>query len=401
MPVISTNTAANTALRYLNQNSDQQSSNLARIASGSRITKASDDASGLAIGTKLQTDVSTLSQAQTNAANGASILSVADGGMSSISDILSRMKTLATQSVSGTVTDTERAYIQAEIDELALEITSIATATSFNGESLLDGTSDYATGVVFMAGTESTDTLTVTIANVDATALAVNAPDVETDAASRTAALASIDAAINTLSTARANVGAQMSRFEFRESMLATSLENTDAAASAINDETDTSGVQASVLKVSDGSYMLVLSTSETGQTIELTDADGVAQSLGIVDGTGAFTTELQAAQNAIVTIDGVTVESSSNTIEDVLTGIDINLYAATPGATITVEIEPDYASVREAIEAFVSAYNTYREFALANQTVGSDGTIPDTAVLFGDSILRTPIQPSTTSLPN
>lgn len=236
MPVISTNTAANTALRYLNINSDQQSGNLARIASGSRITKASDDASGLAIGSKLQTDVSTLSQAQTNAANGASILSVADGGMSSISDILSRMKTLATQSVSGTVTDTERAYIQAEIDELALEITSIATATSFNGESLLDGTSDYATGVVFMAGTESTDTLTVTIADVDATALAVNALDVETDAASRTAALASIDAAINTLSTARANVGAQMSRFEFRESMLATSLENTDAAASAIMD---------------------------------------------------------------------------------------------------------------------------------------------------------------------
>jgi flagellin len=236
MPVIATNTAANTALRYLNHNSDEQSGNLARIASGSRITKASDDASGLAIGTKLQTDVATLSQAQTNAANGASILSVADGGMASISDILSRMKTLTTQSVSGTVTDTERAYIQAEIDELALEITSIATATSFNGESLLDGTSAYATGVVFMAGTEATDTLTVTIADVDATALAVNALDVVTDAAARTAALTAIDAAIDTLATARANVGAQMSRFEFRESMLATSLENTDAAASAIMD---------------------------------------------------------------------------------------------------------------------------------------------------------------------
>jgi flagellin len=236
MPVIATNTAANTALRYLNRNSDEQSGNLARIASGSRITKASDDASGLAIGTKLQTDVATLTQAQTNAANGASILSVADGGMASISDILSRMKTLTTQSISGTVSDAERAYIQAEIDELALEITSIATATSFNGESLLDGTSDYATGVVFMAGTEAADTLTVTIADVDATALAVNALDIETDAASRTAALASIDAAINTLATARANVGAQMSRFEFRESMLATSLENTDAAASAIMD---------------------------------------------------------------------------------------------------------------------------------------------------------------------
>ncbi len=238
MPVITTNAAANTALRYLNINSDEQSGNLARIASGSRITKASDDASGLAIGTKLKTDVATLSQAQTNAANGTSILSVADGGMASISDILSRMKTLTTQSISGTVTDTERGYIQAEIDALALEITSIATATSFNGESLLDGTSDYVTGtgVVFMAGTEAADTLTVEIADVDAAALAVDALDVTTDAAARTAALASIDAAIDTLSTARANVGAQMSRFEFRESMLATSLENIDAAQSSIMD---------------------------------------------------------------------------------------------------------------------------------------------------------------------
>ncbi len=159
--------------------------------------------------------------------------------------------------------------------------------------------------------------------------------------------------------------------------------------AAAINDETGTSGVQASVLKVSDGSYMLVLSSSETGQTIELTDTDGVAQSLGIVDGAGAFTTELQAAQNAIVTIDGVIVEASTNTIEDVLSGVDLDLYAATSGISVTVEVEPDYASVKEAIEAFVTAYNTYRDFALTNQTVGSDGTPSDSAVLFGDSILR------------
>ena len=90
MPVITTKYRPPTRRSaFLNINSDNQSSNLARIASGSRITKASDDASGLAIGTKLQTDVATLTQAQTNAANGTSILSVADGGMASISDILS------------------------------------------------------------------------------------------------------------------------------------------------------------------------------------------------------------------------------------------------------------------------------------------------------------------------
>ncbi len=231
MPVITTNTAANSALRYLNINSDEQSSNLARIASGSRITKASDDASGLAIGTKLQTDVATLSQAETNVANGVSILSVADGGLASISDILERMKTLATQALSGTVTDTERAYIDAEYQELVDEVDDIVAATSFNGASLLDGT--YT--ATFLAGTESTDTLTVTLGTaVDATGLAL-AGDM-TSAANAATELAAIDAAIDTLATVRANVGAVMSRFEFRESMLATSVENTDAAQSSIMD---------------------------------------------------------------------------------------------------------------------------------------------------------------------
>lgn len=232
MPVISTNTAANTALRYLNVNSDEQSDNLAKIASGSRITKSSDDASGLAIGTKLQADVAVLGQAQTNADNGVSILSVADGGMASISDILERMKTLAAQSVSGTVTDTERAYIQSEMTELINEIGSIVTATSFNGDSLLDG--GYS-GITFLAGTAAADVLTVNIDNVDATSLGVNAVSVST-ATDATSALTTIDSAISTLASARAEVGAQMSRFEFRGDMLATSLENTDAAQSSIMD---------------------------------------------------------------------------------------------------------------------------------------------------------------------
>src|ERR1700755_3075349 len=105
MPVISTNTAANTALRYLNQNAADQSSALSKLASGSNITKASDDAAGLAIGTQLASDVSVLGQAQVNASQASSILQIADGGLSSISDILTRMKTLATEAASGNVTD--------------------------------------------------------------------------------------------------------------------------------------------------------------------------------------------------------------------------------------------------------------------------------------------------------
>jgi len=238
MPVISTNTAANTALRYLNDNTDAQTENLARIASGSRITKSADDAAGLAIGTRMQTDVATLEQARTNTDHGVSVLSTADGGMSSISDILQRMKSLSAQSISGTVSATELGFIQAEIDALVTEIDDITAATAFNGQALLDGTNSFSdgTGVLFLAGTESTDTLSVTTADLTTTTLAVDTLDVVTDDASRAAAMDAIDAAIDAVSSARADVGAQMSRFEYRASMLDTSIENIDAAQSAIMD---------------------------------------------------------------------------------------------------------------------------------------------------------------------
>ncbi|SEH61817.1 flagellin [Magnetospirillum fulvum] len=144
MPVISTNTASNSALRYLNLNSSNQSSTLSKLASGSRITKASDDAAGLAIGTRIQSDVTVLSQASTNASQASSILQTADGGLARIADILQRMKSLSTQSNSGTVTDSERTYIQAEYSELSEEIDGISDSTTYNGNSLLNGTSAFA-----------------------------------------------------------------------------------------------------------------------------------------------------------------------------------------------------------------------------------------------------------------
>ncbi|MTI09723.1 MULTISPECIES: flagellin [Curvivirga] len=238
MPTISTNTAANTALRYLNANSMDQSDSLAKIASGSSIIRASDDAAGLAVATRIQSDITVMEQAATNASHGINILETADGGLSNISDILQRMKSLATQSLSGAVTDTERAYIDAEFSELIAEIDSIAQSTQFNGDSLLDGTSDWVTGtgVDFLLGTDTTnDVLSVEIDDSDATALGVNALSVDTQA-NATAAAAAIDTAIDSISATRANVGATMSRFEFRADNIAQATENLEAANSSIVD---------------------------------------------------------------------------------------------------------------------------------------------------------------------
>ena len=111
---------------------------------GPNINKASDDAAGLAIATKISTDVAALEQASTNASHAVSVLNTADGGASNIADIVERMKTLASQSASGTVTDVERAYIQAEFSQLQDEIDGITESTRYNGQGLLDGSSDFS-----------------------------------------------------------------------------------------------------------------------------------------------------------------------------------------------------------------------------------------------------------------
>jgi flagellin len=235
MPAISTNTAANAAVRYLNINSAQESSALAKLSSGSRITSASDDAAGLAISTRISSDVTTLQQAATNASQATAILQTADGGASNISDILARMKSLASESASGTTTDSSRTYIQSEFSQLTSEIDSIATGTRYSSQSLLDGSSVFSSGVSVLVGSSGSDTITITLSSLTASTLNVSSLDVTTlsDAAS---ALDTLDSAIDTVSAARASIGAQESRFNFSSDSISTQTENLQSANSAIKD---------------------------------------------------------------------------------------------------------------------------------------------------------------------
>jgi flagellin len=235
MPVISTNTAANTALLYLNKNSATESNALAQLSSGSRITSAKDDASGLAISTGMKSDASVLQQAATNTQNGTAVLNTADGALSNISDILTRMKTLTAQAQSGSSSTDDLSYINAEYTQLQSEIDDIANTTTFNGTALLDGASSYSTGVNFLVGTSSADTITVQLGGADTTSLGINTTSI-TDSTSAASAMTSLDSAISNVSAARANVGATLSRFSFRGDVINTSLQNLDAASSAITD---------------------------------------------------------------------------------------------------------------------------------------------------------------------
>lgn len=235
MPVIATNTSANTALIYLNKNSSEQSKSLAKLSSGSRIVRASDDAAGLAVGSKLKADVTVLKQAATNAVQARSVLQTVDGALTRVGDILQRMKSLAAQSISGSVDATSRGFIDTEFQQLKTEILDISTTTKFNGTAILDG--NYSQS--FQVGVAATDTITVnlSVANMNTATAGLNiaTANVSTSALAANASTA-LDAAITKVSTARATVGAFLSRFEYRGDVIDSSIENLTAAQSAIMD---------------------------------------------------------------------------------------------------------------------------------------------------------------------
>ncbi len=241
MPTVTTNTAANSALRFLNYNAMMSGNSVSKLASGSRIVKASDDAAGLAIGTRLLADTTVLRQSAVNAAQGASVLQVADGGLARIADVLQRMKALAAQSLSGVPSNTERGFIDAEFQQLSAEITAMATTTRFNGNSLLDGSPAAATPIEYFVGSEVGDVITVNFGTLAAVA-GFTATDLSLDTQSATTvtaagnAMSAVDAAIDLVSEARATLGGLISRFEFRGQQIATSLENINAAKSSIMD---------------------------------------------------------------------------------------------------------------------------------------------------------------------
>jgi flagellin len=236
MPAITTNIAANSAVRYLNINSNQETSALSKLSSGSRITSASDDAAGLAISTRISSDVTALQQAATNAAQANAILQTADGGASNISDILARMKSLASESASGTTVASSRPYIDAEFQQLTQEIDSIANGTRYSGQTLLNAASPFAgAGISVLVGSASTDTINISLSDLSSATLLGAAQNVLTPAAAGTA-LTALDTAINTVSAARASIGAQESRFNFSADSIQTQTQNLQAANSAIKD---------------------------------------------------------------------------------------------------------------------------------------------------------------------
>lgn len=164
-----------------------------------------------------------------------------------------------------------------------------------------------------------------------------------------------------------------------------------DDIADTINAAKSSTGVTASVVKSSDSAYMIVLSGVETDRDITLSSGSGddVLNKLGLTDDSGDKVDPLQTAQGAVLTVDSVPITRSSNTIDDAIDGVTLNLYKAEAGNTLSLEVANDLSGISTQINAFVTAYNAFRDLVLTNQTTTSSGTASDDATLFGDSLLR------------
>jgi len=162
--------------------------------------------------------------------------------------------------------------------------------------------------------------------------------------------------------------------------------------ASAINAASATSGVGASIIKDSSGGYRLVLSANDTNQAISATavSGDDVLGGLGLTGSDGAFADVLQAAQPAIISLDGQQITSDTNNVTDAVSGVSLSLLNTTPtGTTVTLAVQPDYSGVKTAITDFITAYNSLRDFVSSNQVVGANGAVDSSEALFADSLLR------------
>ena len=228
--------------------STQQSSlkkSLEKLSTGLRINRAADDAAGLSVSESLRSRIRGMERAKSNAADGIALLQIAEGATGEINNILQRMRELAIQSSTDTMTTTERSYTDKEFGQLMSEITRISSSASYNGMTLLDGASGSfgvsggASSVLHIGSgsNASVDRLSITVNSMTLGAIGLSSTTTSVSTAtSALSALSLIDTAIKSVNTMRSDMGAYVNRLEFAISNLSNQIYNTQDTESRIRD---------------------------------------------------------------------------------------------------------------------------------------------------------------------
>jgi flagellin len=230
-----TNIASLEAQRNVSNTQSTLASSVERLSSGMRINHASDDAAGLAISSKLSAELKGIKQAARNANDAVSMIQTAEGGLSEVNNLLSRMRELAVAAANGgTLGNSERGAINTEYTALLNEIDRIVAVTTYNGQVLLDG-SVSATSFQVGSFNTSNDRLSLTITATGSSTLAINGTDVSTVAGAQSV-LSLLDTAIRGVAIQRANIGASQNRLVTTVDNLGIAFNNLSAANSRILD---------------------------------------------------------------------------------------------------------------------------------------------------------------------
>jgi flagellin len=250
MPLsINTNIASMTAQRSFLQSNNALEQAFERLSTGKRVNSAMDDAAGLAIGKDLESRVRGLEQAVRNVNDGISMVQIVEGAFDEVTTIVQRMRDLAVQAANGSLSTTERNYLDSEQGKLATALDNVMNQAKFGNVDLADGS---GVSVVIQSGAETTDltTLALTSGSDDsASNLSLTAANINiTTAAGALTSITAIDSALNTIAGQRATLGAQQSQLESTVRNLANVAENTAAAAGRIMD-TDYAAETANLTK--------------------------------------------------------------------------------------------------------------------------------------------------------
>ncbi|HAG91739.1 MAG TPA: flagellin FliC [Bdellovibrionales bacterium] len=260
---VSTNIAAINAQRNLSGSQSNIQSSLAKLSSGSRINKAADDAAGLAISENLKGQIRSTRQANRNANDGISMVQVAEGGLNEIGNIITRMRELGIQAASDTIGESERGFIDKEIQQLKDEMQRIASVTKWGTTKLLDGTTPVFDFQVGVFNNDSEDRISFDASQNVATLDALGLAGLDyTSKEGAQEALSSLDDAQLGVNSMRSNLGALQNRLMSTVNNLGVAEENLSAANSRIRD-TDVAEASSELTR---NNIMLQASTATLAQ---------------------------------------------------------------------------------------------------------------------------------------
>lgn len=271
---INTNVPSLSAQRTLGVNKDKLNDNLRKLSSGERITRAADDAAGLAISENLKAQIRGFRQAKRNANDAVSLIQVAEGGLNEISNIVIRLRELSVQAASDTVGETERGFSDIEFQKLKDEIDRLAKGSNFNGVKLLDGSGGIMEFQVGINNDPTLDRLYYDGNFADATlgSLGLTAENIQTKEGAQTV-LKKLDDSLVQINGMRSNLGAMQNRLTSAVNSLSIADENMSAAKSRIRDvdvAEETAAMAKNNILVQAGVSVLAQANQSTNAALKL-----------------------------------------------------------------------------------------------------------------------------------